>query len=551
MRRPARLLFILSLGTFSACTDDGGGTGGSTTADGPTGDPSGATTGGSSGGASDPSGDPTGPTGQPTTGSSSDGTTTVDPTGTTTDDTGGDPPALGGPFRRGINFGYRNPDWGDPDMAWLSVEAGCTSARLKLSEGHLDQWGYEVEVGDAMQYAQLGMSGHVAFLIAPIAEHSTAPADAQSWELDYYIPKNLYEPVTVNGAINPANYWADYVYKTVSTYKDWVDIWEVWNEPDWVSDWQVTQTWGTEPPLKEQLPRFGGSIFDYVRMLRVTMEAARLADPDAKIALGGLGYPTFFAALLRYTDNPDQGTPTADYPDAGAAYFDVLNIHYYPLWTPGSSDAGVDGFFKLRDEFAAELAKAGAAPRPFHATELGAPHVAFMGSPSGEAYARNFFLKAMVLAQADGFLGLDWFSLSDADDDPNNPFGKMGLYLDVKDLANKEDATRTPTGVAARTLGGLLKGALADAAATAALALPPDVRGAAFRLPDDRRVIVLWARAAGPDETAAAMYSLTTDASFAAHAWDYSVTNSATPLAPQDGAIALSLTADPVILVED
>jgi hypothetical protein len=173
-----------------------------------------------------------------------------------------------------------------------------------------------------------------------------------------------------------------------------------------------------------------------------------------------------------------------------------------------------------------------------------------MGAPCGEAYARNFFVKSMVLAQAQGFLGLDWFALSDADDDAG-PFGKMGLYADVKDLAQKQDAVRTPTGVAARTLGTLLKGAVADYTGTDELLLPPEVRGAAFRLPDDRRALVLWARAAGPDETGAAMFDLATDTGFSAHAWDYSATDTATPLAPEGGKIALALTADPVILIED
>lgn len=541
--------WILVFGTVMGCTGGGADSTGSASAS-ATATATEATTGPSSTDTTDP-GPTTGPT--TTTTTTTGGPTTDDPTGpgtgVTTDDTGELPPALGGPFRRGINLGY-NPGWGDPDMAYLAVEAGSTSARLKLSENHFDNWGYGIETGDMMQYAALGMSDHVAFLVEPIAAHSTAPPDVEAWQLAYYIPTNLYAPAIVNGAINPENYWAHYVYQTVDTYKEWVNIWEVWNEPDWTSDWQVTQTWATDPPLKEHLPRFGGSIFDYVRMLRVTMEAARLADPDARIALGGLGYPTFLAALLRYTDNPDNGAVTPEFPDTGAAYFDVLNIHYYPLWTPGSSDAGVDGFMKLRDQFAAAMTAAGAAPRPFNATEIGAPRESVMGSPGGEAYARNFYIKSMVRAHAEGFLGLDWFILSDADDS-DNAFGKMGLYHDVKGLPAKEDAVRTPTGVAARTLGTLLAGAVADPAGTGALALPEGVRGAAFRLPDDRRAVVLWAFAAGPDEDAAAAYSLVTDVGFSAHAWDHSATNTSTPLLPEAGAIALDLGADPVILLED
>ncbi len=490
------------------------------------------------------------PTGEstPTGGQTSD--TTSDASATQGDDTGdtGEPGELGGPFLRGINLGYRNPSWGDPDMGWLAAQAGSTSARLSLQEGHLDKWGYDIEVGDMQAYQADGMDHHIAFLIAPIAAHSTAPEGTPDWELAHHIPKNLYLPVQVNGAVNPDNYWATYVFKTVDTYKNYVDTWEVWNEPDWVSDYNATLTWDSQAPTAAQLVRFGGSIHDYVRMLRVTAEAAKLADPAAKIALGGIGYPSFLDALLRYTDEPNAGAVTPEYPATGEAYFDVLNYHYYPLWTPGNSDVGTDGFFKLRDEFAAKMAAAGAPARPFSVTEVGAPRSSYDGGPGGVEYARNFYVKVMTRAQSEGFLRVDWFILSDAEHD--QAFNEMGLYEDVLNVGKKEDAKRTPTGVAARTHGTLLADALADPGATAALAAGSDVAAHAFRLPDDRQVLVLWAYAAGPDETAVAHLDLVTDRSFELHAWDFSATGTKTPLSPNGGVIGLDLTASPVILVE-
>ena len=122
-------------------------------------------------------------------------------------------------------------------------------------------WGYDIEVNDMKSYAQLGMGEHIAFMTTPIAAHSTAPGGIPSWQLEYYAPTNLYEPVFLaDGNINPNNYWGAYVYKTVSTYKTWVHTWEIWNEPDWVPDWQVTQKWETEAPTKDELVRFNGSI---------------------------------------------------------------------------------------------------------------------------------------------------------------------------------------------------------------------------------------------------------------------------------------------------
>jgi hypothetical protein len=163
-------------------------------------------------------------------------------------------------------------------------------------------------------------------------------------------------------------------------------------------------------------------------------------------------------------------------------------------------------------------------------------------------YARNFYVKVMTRAQAEVYLRADWFALSDGDHD--SAFGEMGIYEDVKDLKVKEDAVRTPTGVAARTHGLLVADGLFDAGATAALGLPAEAHGYAFRLPDERQVLVLWAHAGGTDEAAQLHVELATDRSFEVHEWDFSVTASKAPVSPDGGVIGLDLTASPVWLVE-
>ncbi len=398
-------------------------------------------------------------------------------------------------------------------------------------------------------YEADGLGNMVAFVIGPIAAHSTAPAGTPQWELDYYVPANLYEPVfQADSTVNPQNYWASYIYQTVSHYKQYVKIWEVWNEPDWVSDYTVTQKWATQAPAAADLPRFNGNIFDYVRLLRVTQEAARAADPGALIATGGLGYPTFLSAIARYTDNPTDGSVTSDYPAHGDAYFDVMSFHYYPLYTPGNSDAAAAGFIAQHDAMAKALSDAGVTGKAFTATETGAPHQVFTGQPSGDAYAYSYLLKAMTLAQAAGMIGVDWFTLSDGGT-ATDPYAFMGLYQDVAMLSTPAQAVLTDTGVAYATLGGLLGGALQDKAATAALALPAGVDGAAFQLPGGHRALVLWATAAS-GETASATYSLEASTAYVGYAWDYSKTKTSTTLSPSGGAIALSLTSAPQIFVE-
>ncbi len=395
-------------------------------------------------------------------------------------------------FRFGMNMGHPNPNFDDSTMADLGAAVGVRSSRLKYPEYHFAQWGQDIEVGDAKHYAELGMKEHAAFLIGMSAEHSTAPDGTPSWQLDYYIPKNLYEPIfQANGEVNPDNYFAAYVADTMKTYKDWVEYWEIWNEPDWVSDWQVTQTWDTDPPTATQLPRFNGSIFDYVRMLRIAYEVKEKVAPDTYVMTGGIGYASFLSAILRYTDNPDGGKKSDAYPDTGAAYFDVLSFHHYPhLVDDGSSDSGLDSFSDHYDELKAELDSA-KLDKGWMVTENGAAHRAISGVASGPVYARSYLVKSMVWAKAKGFLGIDWFTLSDGTD-ASDPFQSMGLYEDIGSLSSKDDAKTTDTGVAYSTMSRFLFGAQLDIAGSAALGLPAGARGYLFRQ-NGAALYVLWA----------------------------------------------------------
>ena len=80
----------------------------------------------------------------------------------------------------------------------------------------MTQWGYGIELGDAQTNTKLGILDVVGYLATPLLNHSSNATNNP--ELCY--PANLYEPIFLSdGAVNPDNYWANYVYKTVSTYK--------------------------------------------------------------------------------------------------------------------------------------------------------------------------------------------------------------------------------------------------------------------------------------------------------------------------------------------
>lgn len=449
-------------------------------------------------------------------------------------------------FRYGINDGHRNGSWGDDKEATLASRAGAHSLRVKLPAMHLEKWGADIEVSDVKAYEALGMKDHLGFLIGSATiKQSTAPAGSPDWQNEQWIPKNLYEPIVgPDGKVNPNNYWAAYVYKAVSTYKPWIHVWHVWNEPDWVSDWNVTKTWNTEPPKASDLPRFHGSIFEYVRMLRVTREAARLADPEALVATGGIGYPSFLAALLRYTDDPAGGAVSAAYPSRGGAYVDVLDLHSYPIFGPKSSDAGVDGLLALKREMQAALDAAGVKVVAWNVSETGAPLTKTAGASVGGAeFARNYLLKTFTLAQANGIAGVDWFILSNGDA-TGGAFEHMGLYEDVASLPNVDAAKKTDLGVAYTTLWERLGGTKFDRPATDALKLPSTVRGAAFT--DGKRRLVLWAATPADSETATTTLDVPTDRGFDAYAWD----GAKTEKPASGGKVTLALTGSPTFFVE-
>ncbi len=457
------------------------------------------------------------------------------------------------PFKFGLNLGHPNSAWGDDLLARLGARAGATSLRPKLSEYHLERWGYEIEVGDMRSYAADGLGEHTAFVIGATREHSTMPASAADWERDYYVPKNLHEPIWLeNGEVNPDNYFAASLFRTMSVYGPWVSTWEIWNEPDWVPDWQTTERWWDEPPTKEQLVRFGGSIFDYVRMLRIATEVRDKAAPNTRVGLGGIGYPSFLDAILRYTDEPSAGSVDAAHPRTGANYFDVVVFHYYPHFSPGNSDVAARGLLSAKKNLEDVLAARGVSPasRSFIVTESGASHVAIENTPSGAEYARNYLTKVMPLAHRAGIEALHWFILSDGSElEPPSPFDAMGLYADLSGLTSIEEARLTTNGVALRTLSTRLAEAYISEAARARAVHGAEADVVGYRLPDGRAAWVAWA-VASDGEAETANVGLETEALVSVFDWDASETGETSTLSPEDGRVTLSVTSSPVIVIE-
>jgi len=454
-------------------------------------------------------------------------------------------------FRFGDNPGYYGSGIDRRESAQMSVAAGASSLRTTLPEYYLQKWGEEIEVADYAAYQPLGLGHHVCFLIGPSHDHSNAPADASDSELAHYSPKNLYEPIfNGDGSVNSNNYWAAYVEKVAKNYGPYLDMYEVWNEPDQVGgNWQATEAWDKTPPNPKDLIWWNDSIFSYVRMLRITHEVVHKFDQDASVTVGGIGYASFLSALLRYTDEPNTGAVSADYPHTAAEYLDILSFHYYPVFGGGSSDAGVDGLLKARDDYRAQLAAAGAGERQFVVTETGAPRYAVGGNVGGAEYSASYLIKVMTLGHYEGLVGIDWYAQGDgaAVGASTDSFAYMGLYFDYSKAMQVSDAKLSPQGQAYAWLRNWLPNTAADSSALAQLELPDSVRGAAFLTDDAHHLYVLWARTA-TDESATAEFSLPTSGTAVVHTFSVDSGEKVTMVEPNAGKVALELNGVPTAI---
>src|SRR2546423_9587779 len=254
-----------------------------------------------------------------------------------------------GYFQYGSNLGYYGPSWDDNSLADIAAGdpsknvkgAGVKTLRLFLPEYFLEDWGYDVRIAEFNHYASLGIMNNEVTLEGPAPAHKdNNKYDGCTDESKLF--KNLYSDIWDGGAngtpVNDTNYFALYVYKTVSRYKFLTRFWEIVNEPDITysgrGDLQPGEAgnWWENNPSVCDLENLKTPVFQYVRMLRIAYEVIKTVDPSAYVAPGGLGYPSFLDAILRNTDNPVDGSVTATYPLKGGAYFDLLSFHCYPYY---------------------------------------------------------------------------------------------------------------------------------------------------------------------------------------------------------------------------
>jgi len=493
-------------------------------------------------------------------------------------------PDYNGTFRLGVNPGYHGSDWSDEDLANLAagnnsldVEGvGVQAFRASLPEHFLEQWGYDVEVNDFQHYESVGMDDHVVFVGYPSDDHLDMAFHCSDHQSKLFA--NLYLDIWDGGAngtpVNDDNYYALYIYQMVTMYQDYVKFWEIWNEPDFDYGGHAYKDPGMDGNWWDNVPEpcdmsIRAPIFEYIRMLRISYEVIKSIDEDAYVAIGGLGYPSFLDAVMRHSDNPNNGQVNTEYPNRGGAYFDVLSYHSYPHidgslreWDNASggfiyfrhSDAAMEGVMQKKTDFNQVLNNYGYNDQLYPAkkwiiTESNIPGIAFDDDMGSDEAQRNFIIKTRVACELNDILQYDVYRLArkvsaaDADDG----FDAMGLYERISDIEPYEQVM-TDEGIACLTMTELLVDATFSATATADLNLPDDVGGAAYLNADDSYTFILWAvTETDQSEFAAATYSIPASmdiTNLEKREWNFSHTNNVSNVA----ATGISLTGAPVFL---
>lgn len=489
-------------------------------------------------------------------------------------------------------FGYgTNAGWFPPHSNYVTANlaagnasagvpgAGCRSIRGALPDNHLTNWGTNVDLGTWQHYNNLGMIENVAFIGYPHSSHQETAIYCPSRNARSGMFTGMYLPIWDGGAngtpVNENNTYAMYLWNMVNVYKNYVTFYEVWNEPDfdngqrgWRGPSDPTSWWGRDD-FGCELVRFNGSIYDYIRLLRVSWEVIKYLDPDAYITTGGIGYESFLDAVLRNTDNPVDGSVTAAYPLKGGAYFDCLSYHVYPQFEPEvrhysnalggwvnnrHSDGAANGVIGKKERFEQVLNSRGYdgttyPKKRWILTEHNIGRRPYGTSVGGEDIQRNYQIKTMVTQQLADIDQAYVYGLAETEPlaSAGSTFDLMGLYAAIANLPAYSQPL-TSAGIANRTMQNLLYGMTIDKNRTIDLNLPAGVKGGAFRAANGAYTYVLWAETTVDfSETASATYSFPASLGLSQvtkYEWDY--INSGTSV--QVSASNVSLTGTPVFL---
>ena len=457
-----------------------------------------------------------------------------------------------GIFRPGVNPGYYGGNWNDyflTDIAGGNPAAGTEGAGVRALRSSLPEfitliYDYPTWEGIYDYYEAMGMKDNTIIVGFAHPDHADQTEYCPGIKTDMFA--NLYEPIFdggLNGTpVNENNYFARYMWDLLESVGDHVKFWEIWNEPGfdysgasgWLLPGQPGNWWENNPDPCDYKLR--APIFHFVRTMRIAYQVVKTHSPDDYVVLSGVGYESFLDAVLRNTDNPNDGSPTSEFPLGGGAYFDVMGFHSYPhfdgsmrYWDNSiggfayerHSDRGIEGFLDkkaIREQHLADYGYDGVTYplKEWMITEYNVPRVAFpdpsnpninlFGSDEG---ARNFIMKSYVAALQEGLIQIHPYQIAERETAANadDSFDHMGFFENLNVIEHFDQVIHEQ-GIGYKTTTDLLFRKEYDAAQTALMNLPSSIKGGAFKNSIGEYTYVLWARTTiDNSEVANASYS--------------------------------------------
>jgi PKD repeat protein len=400
-------------------------------------------------------------------------------------------PPFNGTFLQGTNFGVY-AGFSDESLGILAggndsiPGAGVQTIRPLLPENFLEIYGYDLRIPTFKFYDSLGLKDHTAIVGYPIENHRDKNQYCPGAQSELFA--NLYEPIWdggLNGTpVNENNFYAVYLWKTATRYKDYIKFWEIWNEPGfdftkvkaYLPPGAPGNWWENNPDPCDYKLR--APVFHFIRMLRISYEIIKSVDPNDYILLSGVGYPSFLDVILRNSDNPLDGSISTNFPLKGGAYFDAMGNHSYPhfdgslrKWSDSlqtfiyfrHSDAAALGIPELKSQMQKILDKYGYNGTTFpekiwNITECNLPRKRFGDYIGDEISQKNFILKAVAQCHKNAIRQLHIYKIAEdyTEKSATREFDLMGLY-EKPNAKNKLIQKRTPMAIAYRTSDILLK----------------------------------------------------------------------------------------------
>ena len=490
-------------------------------------------------------------------------------------------------FLFGSNMGYYK-GWKDEQIGDIlcgnnSVNvfgSGVKTLRPSLPARFLEKYGYDCKVNTFKHYIFIGAKDNTVIVGYPSDKTKDSTVFCTEKNQPCKVFKNLYKPIFIRTAkgfeVNPENYYALYLYKTVSLYKEYVKFWEIWNEPDFDETGKIgyrskgySKSWWNVNPEPCDLKNIKAPIFYYNRILRISYQVIKFADSSAYIATGGLGYESFVDAMLRNTDNPVDGSITEEYPLKSGAYFDCLSFHIYPQYEHivrhydvkeknwyymRNSDLAAKSIFVKKNNLQDILGNYGYdgklyPEKIFILTEYNISRKKFDNTLGGSEVQKNFTIKSLVEIQKAEIAQAYIYTVGGTDTaKAKKTFDLMGLYTDIN-LKVPYNCEYTEQGIAFKTTSDILTGTKYDGKKTSELNLPDNISGGAFRKINGKYIFVLWA-VSDKDEfegsEADYTFAFSENNQITLRYWNYSLTKLESVISPEN----IKLNSTPVFLIE-